>query len=71
MDEIDETRAIAHLVQRLAERFPEIGHDVIEQVVVAEHEGYADAPVRDFVPVLVEHSAVERLWLLAHAERQR
>jgi hypothetical protein len=70
MDETDERKALTHLVERLTERFPEVPGHVVEDVVAGEYQDYADAPIRDFVPVLVEHSAVEKLWLLAHAEPQ-
>jgi hypothetical protein len=59
-----ESRAMDEVVARLSERFPDVSHEVIEAAVRVEHEGL-DGPVRDYVPVLVEHAARDRLAAFA------
>ena len=59
-----ESRAMEEVVARLSERFPDVAHEVIEAAVRVEHESL-DGPVRDYVPVLVEHAARDRLAAFA------
>lgn len=59
----DELKAIDNVVDRLAERFPHIPRPSIEQTVREEHQALADGPIRDYVPVLVEHAVRARLSL--------
>jgi len=54
------------VVDRLAARFPTLERDHVVRVVQEEHDRLGEARVRDFVPVLVEHAATERLRLEAH-----
>lgn len=61
MSELEEDRAIDQVIARLAERFPTISHAHIGQVVYEEQHRLDENPVRDFVPVLVEHAASDRL----------
>ena len=61
MSELDEDRAIDQVIARLAARFPTVTHAHIGQVVYEEQHRLDDNPVRDFVPVLVEHAASDRL----------
>ena len=58
----DET---ATVIDRLAARFPTLDREHVTQVVHEEHERLNGARVRDFIPVLVEHEATERLRLEA------
>jgi len=51
----DETIAVEHAAERLADRFPEVPREQIDELVEKHHEEFDDASVRDFVPVLVEH----------------
>lgn len=51
----DELIAVQHAAERLADRFPHVARERIDELVRAHHAGYAGAAVRDFVPVLVEH----------------
>ncbi|WP_354149550.1 three-helix bundle dimerization domain-containing protein [Arthrobacter sp. 754] len=57
----EELRALTVVVDRLAEKFPEVRRDIIEEVVQQQHRALDAGKVRDFVPVLVEHAARERL----------
>jgi hypothetical protein len=60
----DEEVAIGHAVDRLAERFPTVPRDRIVDLVHERHVDYTGAPVRDFIPVLIEHDVRREL----HAE---
>ncbi|MET0829992.1 MAG: hypothetical protein ABWY26_10755 [Microbacterium sp.] len=55
-------------IDRLAERFPTLAREHIAQVVHEERDRLSDARIRDFIPVLVEHSATERLRREARPE---
>ncbi|TFC44366.1 hypothetical protein E3T26_01090 [Cryobacterium sp. TMT1-21] len=57
----EELRAIAKVVDRLAERFPHIPRSSIERAVLEEHKALDGRPVREYVPVLVERGAKGRL----------
>jgi hypothetical protein len=52
-----EEAAIARLVERLVERFPELPEEEIVRAVHGHYADYEDSSVRDFVPVLVERGA--------------
>lgn len=60
MDRAAERRALAEVQARLEERFPDLHPDVVAAAVSLAHSEL-DGPVRDFVPVLVEHAARDRL----------
>lgn len=57
----DEVKALGVVVDRLAERFPNLSRASIEETVQEEHRALDGGRVRDFVPVLVEHAAKARL----------
>ena len=61
MSELNEDDAIATVLERLAGRFPAVERRRIETVVNEAREHLADGPIRDFVPVLVEHESFKRL----------
>jgi hypothetical protein len=56
-----EVRAVESLITRLAGRFPDVPADSVRQIVNASWDEFTGTPIRDFVPVLVERSARERL----------
>lgn len=60
--EVREHEAIRHVTEHLAADYAQ-EHPAaeVEQVVEEKQTQYADAPVRDFVPILVERDARERL----------
>ena len=60
-EKTDEEVAIGHAVDRLAERFPAVPKDRITDLVHARHLDYTGAPVRDFIPVLIEHDVKREL----------
>jgi hypothetical protein len=57
----DEEVAIGHAVDRLAERFPGVDRERIVELVHEHLDDFSGAPVRDFIPVLVEHDVRRRL----------
>jgi hypothetical protein len=61
MNANEELRAIEALAQRLVERFPDVPAQTVSDIVVDVYARFADARCRDFVPLLVEHDAVNRL----------
>ena len=60
MDRHDEVAALGEVQERLSERFPDLERDVVEAAVRVAHSELT-GPIRDFVPVLVEHIARDRL----------
>ncbi|MFF2318199.1 three-helix bundle dimerization domain-containing protein [Arthrobacter sp. NPDC058097] len=54
-------RALHAVVDRLANKLPELSRERIEDVVQEEHSSLDKGRVRDFVPALVEHAARDRL----------
>lgn len=61
MNESEEEKAVEEVADRLAERFPSVPRYHVEQVVNDVHLALDGHPIRDFVPVLVEHDARKRL----------
>lgn len=57
----DETRALVGVINNLAERFPDMPRSDIETIVAEEHGNLNNGPIRDYVPLLVEHAAKKRL----------
>lgn len=57
----EELRALGGVVDRLVEKFPAIPRAEIENVVQQEHRSLDFGRVRDYVPILVEHAARDRL----------
>ena len=61
MDHAEEARAVGEVIDRLVGRFPDLPRDRIAAVVEAAHVELEGNPIRDFVPVLVERTAKQRL----------
>ncbi|GAB3273112.1 hypothetical protein GCM10027449_10370 [Sinomonas notoginsengisoli] len=55
-----EAQALAGVRARLAEQFPDLGQETVAEAVHTAHAKMT-GPVRDYVPVLVERTARERL----------
>lgn len=62
--EEEEAQAIAKVISRLRQKFSEVAPQEVENIVHEEHWALSGRPVRDFVPVLVEHEAKQRLRAL-------
>jgi hypothetical protein len=61
MNGADEEQQIADVVTQLEQRFPAFSTQEIE-IIVAEQVALLDgAPIRDYVPRLVEHGARNKL----------
>ena len=56
----DEAIAMGELEERLADLFPTVSPEVVEAAVRMAHAELR-GPIRDFVPMLVERAARERL----------
>lgn len=61
MENETENHLIQHVVERLAARYPQTPRAHVEDVVADEFESLNGGRIRTFVPVLVEHSARDRL----------
>jgi hypothetical protein len=57
----EEDQALTEMALRLRERFPTEPPETIDKVVRDYHREFDGDPIRDFIPVLVERQAVERL----------
>ena len=55
-----EAEAIESVCTRLSQRYPQVAQETVEHVVHQIHDTL-DGPVRDYVPVLVEHIARDAL----------
>jgi hypothetical protein len=62
-----ERMAIAHVTQRLSLRFPNIAPVVVSRVVRETYDSYGAHPTREFVPLLVEDAARDRLRVIGPA----
>jgi hypothetical protein len=61
----DEEREIDDVVDRLAGRFPSVDRALVDEIVHDEFHQLDGGRVRDFVPVLVERAAHDRLRKMA------
>jgi hypothetical protein len=61
MDPVLEEQGVARVIDRLGERFPELDRGQVEQAVHTAHLALSGNPIRDFIPVLVEHDAKDQL----------
>ncbi|WP_285114112.1 three-helix bundle dimerization domain-containing protein [Leifsonia sp. fls2-241-R2A-40a] len=57
----EEDLAVEHAAERLADRYPEVPRERIDELVEKHYEEFDGAPVRDFVPVLIEHDVKQEL----------
>jgi hypothetical protein len=57
--------------RRLRAKFPDTRAEVIDATVAELHREFDGDPIRDFVPVLVERQAVERLASTSRHEGRR
>jgi translation initiation factor 2 alpha subunit (eIF-2alpha) len=56
-----EEEAIDRIADKLIDRFPSLSPAFIEDLVDQEYERLLDAPLREYIPVLVEHLVKEQL----------
>jgi hypothetical protein len=57
----EEDLAVEHAAERLADRYPGVPRERIDELVEKYHGEFDGAPVRDFVPVLIEHDVKREL----------
>ena len=61
MNQLQEDQGIAKVVDHLTGKFPTLGRIRVEQVVDEAHLLLSGNPIRDYVPVLVQRTAKNRL----------
>ncbi|HEU5456835.1 MAG TPA: hypothetical protein VFU85_14250 [Nocardioides sp.] len=66
MDDEHERLALAGVRERLCERYPDLDPALVEAAVRVSHLELTGNPIRDFVPLLVEHAARDRLAFAIH-----
>ncbi len=66
--ESGEARGVEEVIDRLAQKYPDVERAEIAKIVAEEHQALDGHPVRDFVPVLVEKHAKKRVKHLARHE---
>ncbi|MCE9515518.1 MAG: hypothetical protein NTY24_13895 [Mycobacterium sp.] len=54
---LDEQILLAELVERLTESCPTVPPETVAEVVHSLHARFNEAPIREFVPLLVEREA--------------
>jgi hypothetical protein len=52
---------MSRVTGRLQQQFPEVPAEAVEAVVNGRYEVFDGRPIRDFIPILVEHAAREEL----------
>jgi hypothetical protein len=57
----DEATQIRYVTERLITRHPDVDDRVIIEIVARVHQHFTGARVRDFVPLLVEKRANQKL----------
>ena len=58
---LDETQVVAALTEGLTHKYPQVPVDDIRSVVRQEWRTYEGAPVRAYIPVLVERAVLAEL----------
>lgn len=61
MDSPDESKEIADIIARLERQFPDVSPADVAALTNEIHHSLDGRPIRNFVPVLVEREAKERL----------
>lgn len=56
-----EAEAISRITCRLQQQFPELPAETMEAIVAGRYHVLDGRPLRDFIPILVEHAAREDL----------
>jgi hypothetical protein len=65
MKPIDEVQAVNQVVNRLSAHFATFAPEEVAEIVRECHSQFAGSPIRDFVPLLVERTARDRLRAMA------
>ena len=67
MSDPDEAKTIDTVIAALELRFPQLPRPEIESVVGESYHQFDGAPVRDYIPVLVQRGAREQLLEMSGA----
>ena len=65
--DLSDDEVMAQVVEKLAEKNPDVPRTVIDDMVREEYLAIAGRPVRDYLSVLTERAAKKRLKKLAKA----
>ncbi len=71
MTQMDEQTAVVEVSSRRRRRFPSVEPSSVDQLVQQLSHQYDGTPIRDFIPVLVEREARDRLSARTHRARDR
>lgn len=61
MNRKEEDRAVEQIIVRLSKKFPNETATTIEKTVHEQQLALSRNPLRDYIPVLIEHAVKERL----------
>lgn len=61
MNTIPEPKVMHEVVDRVADRLPNVDREVVTAEVSAQFQEYSDSTVRDFLPILVERAVIARI----------
>ena len=61
MERPEELKAVADVRDRLRRKFSHVHAGEVERAVAQAHSEFDGHPIRDFVPILVERAATDRL----------
>ena len=61
MEDSTATKVVDEVVERLVAAFPDVSREIIIEHVHTGLNAYNSAPIRDFLPVLVERRVAARL----------
>ncbi len=61
MDEVTDEKVVDEVVGRLRVRFPSVSGDTIMARVKESLQAFTNAPIRDFLPVLIERRVTQAI----------
>ena len=64
-----ERESIEDVVKRLKKKYPDVQGKHIEKIVESDYETFKNAKLRDYIAVLVEHSAKAKIVEEKHKHR--
>ncbi|HEY4267204.1 MAG TPA: hypothetical protein VGM94_03325 [Galbitalea sp.] len=71
MEADEERRAVDGVVADLARTFPDVPRAVLVQYVTEGYRAFEDAPIRDYIAVIVRREARARVAILVEESRSR
>jgi len=67
--ELNEDDVIEEIIDRLSDKYPTLGRELVTEVVHHHRAALDSAKVRDFLPVLIERAAKDQLKTEAKAAK--